>query len=134
MSGPPDGLYFRIRDNGAQVFRVDTTNSNRRIEMDPLAVVNTRNGDIRVQGDRVMTPDEEAEIKGWCAARQAELARREGPGGVAETVERLNLTASWLQQRATEEEVEAAADDLLMAMHDLRAVIVRKKADRLNRS
>ena len=131
MSGPPDGLYFRIRENGAQVFRVDTTNQNRRIEMDPLAVVNTRNGDIRVQGDRVMTAEEEAEITAWCAARQAELSRRDGLGGVAETIERLNLTASWLQQRATEDEIAAAADDLLMAMHDLRTVIVRKKADSL---
>ena len=131
MSGAPDGLYLRIRENGAQVFRVDTTNPSRRIEMDPLAVVNTRNGEVRVQGERSLTEEESAEIQAWCATRQAELARRDGPGGVAETIERLNLTASWLQSRATPEEIAAASDELLMAMHDLRSVIVRKKADGL---
>lgn len=131
MTAPPDGLYFRIRETGAQVFRVNTTNRNRRIEMEPLAVINTRNGDIRAQGDRVISAEEDAEIRAWLAARQAELAAREGPDGVAATIERLNLTASWLQSRATPEEIEAASDALLMAMHDLRSVIVRKKADTL---
>lgn len=131
MTTPPDGLYFRIRENGAQVFRVNTTNQNRRIEMEPLAVVNTRNGDIRAQGDRVISAEEDAEIRVWLATRQAELAEREGAGGVATTIERLNLTASWLQSRATAEEVAEASDALLMAMHDLRSVIVRKKADSL---
>ncbi len=131
MTDLPDGLYFRIRENGAQVFRVDTTNRNRRIEMEPLAVINTRNGEVRAQGERTISEAEREEIDAWCAARQAELARREGVDGVAQTIERLNLTASWLQQRATPADVEAAADDLLMAMHDLRTVIVRKKADGL---
>ena len=131
MTGTPDGLYFRIRENGAQVFRVDTTNRNRRIEMEPLAVINTKNGEVRVQGERSISDAEQTEIQSWLAARQAELADRDGKGGVAATIERLNLTASWLQQRATSEEAEAVSDDLLMAMHDLRSVIVRKKADGL---
>ena len=129
MTKAPDGLYFRIRETGAQVFRVDTTNRNRRIEMEPLAIVNTRNGDVRAQGDRTISETERAEIDAWCAARQAELAARDGQGGAFETIERMNLTATWLQQRATKEDVDAVADDLLMAMHDLRSVIVRKEAD-----
>ena len=50
----PD-YYFRIRENGAQVFRMDIENRQQRIEMDPIAFVNIRNGEIRPQGDRVLS-------------------------------------------------------------------------------
>ena len=36
--------YFRVRENGAMVFRVDTENRMRRIEMTQIAVVNVKNG------------------------------------------------------------------------------------------
>ena len=44
--------YFRVRENGAAVFRLDTENRHRRIDMDQIAVLNIRNGDIKPQGDR----------------------------------------------------------------------------------
>ena len=47
--------YFRVRENGAAVFRVDAENRQRRIEMDQIAVVNIRNGEIKPQGDRVLS-------------------------------------------------------------------------------
>lgn len=47
------------------------------------------------------------------------------------TTDHLNLTAQWAQTKATDEQIDMFADDLLMAMHDLRSVIVRKKADGL---
>ena len=47
--------YFRVRENGALVFRIDTGNRQRRIEMDQIAVVNTRNGDIKPQGDQSLS-------------------------------------------------------------------------------
>lgn len=31
MALKPDSLYFRVRENGATVFRVDTKNRQRRI-------------------------------------------------------------------------------------------------------
>lgn len=34
--------YFRVRENGAAVFRVDTENRQRRIEMDQIALANIR--------------------------------------------------------------------------------------------
>ena len=34
MSGELPEYYFRIRDNGAVVFRVDTENRQRRIDME----------------------------------------------------------------------------------------------------
>jgi hypothetical protein len=35
-------FYFRIRENGAAVYRVSTENRQRRIEMTEIAVVNVR--------------------------------------------------------------------------------------------
>ena len=45
----------------------------------------------------------------------------------------LNLTAHWAQSRATDAQLDQVTDALLLAMHDLRTVLVRKKADRLPR-
>ena len=42
----PD-YYFRIRENGAFVFRVDTENRHRRIEMDQIAAINIKNGEVK---------------------------------------------------------------------------------------
>jgi len=44
-------FYFRVRENGATVFRVDTENRQRRIEMSEIAVINVKNGQVRPHGD-----------------------------------------------------------------------------------
>ena len=130
MTGALPELYFRVRENGAQVFRVDTENRNRRIEMEQIAVVNIRSGDIKVHGEREITESERTEIEAWIVRRQEVLKAREVED-ILRTVDRLNLTTAWLQQKASPDEIDAVADPLLMAMHDLRSVIVKKKADRL---
>jgi len=126
----PD-LYFRIRDNGAAVFRLDPETRHGRIDLEQVAVVNVRTGEIRPQGDRKLSAAETAEIAAWLKARSEVLARREGDG-IAGTIEALNLTAHWAQTRATDDELDAVTDALLLAMHDLRSVLVRKAADRIN--
>lgn len=133
MSNALPEYYFRIRENGAFVFRVDMENRQRRIDMDQIAVVNTRNGEIRAHGDRQLTAQDMAEIKSWMEQRAETLARRE-IDDIQRAVDHLNLTAHWAQSRATEDQLDAVTDDLLMAMHDLRSVLVRKKADRLIKS
>ena len=55
MAGELPDYYFRVRENGALVFRVDTENPQRRIEMDQIAVVNIRNGEIKPHGDRTLS-------------------------------------------------------------------------------
>lgn len=120
--------YFRIRENGAQVFRVDTANRQQRIEMDPIAVVNLRSGEVRPQGDRALSEADLQVISGWVADRRACLARRE-IDDIYRTIDHLNLTAHWAASRATAAELAAITDSLLLAMHDLRAVLVRKRAD-----
>jgi len=57
MSSDLPEYYFRVRENGAAVFRVDTENRQRRIEMDQIAVVNTNKGEVKPQGDRELSDD-----------------------------------------------------------------------------
>jgi hypothetical protein len=125
----PD-YYFRVRENGATVFRVSTENRQRRIEMDEIAVVNVKNGNVKPHGGVELTDADTAAIADWIAARQAQLAARE-VDDILRTVDHLNLTTQWAQSRATDEQLEAVTDVLLLTMHDLRSVLVRKKADRL---
>jgi len=122
--------YFRVRENGAFVFRVDTENRHRRIEMDQIAVVNIKNGEIKPHGDRELSEEDSAAISTWMAERKATLAARD-IDDILRTVDHLNLTAHWAQSRASADDLEAVTDALLLAMHDLRTVLVRKKADRL---
>ena len=129
MSELPE-FFFRVRENGAAVFRVDTENRQRRIEMTEIAVVNIKNGRVKPHGDHVLTGDETKAITEWMAEREALLARRD-LDDIHRTIDHLNLTAQWAQSRADDDALEDVTDRLLMAMHDLRSVLVRKKADRL---
>lgn len=129
MSELPE-YYFRVRENGAFVFRVDTENRQRRIEMDQIAVVNIRNGEVKPHGDRTLSPEDLETIRNWMETRKATLAKRD-IDDIYRATDYLNLTAHWVQTRATDAQLDEVTDDLLMAMHDLRSVLVRKKADRL---
>ena len=122
--------YFRVRENGAMVFRIDTENRMRRIDMDQIAVVNIKNGEIKAHGDRELSDADQAAISDWLEKRRAQLAERQ-LDDILRTVDHLNLTAVWAQRHATPEELGAVSDALLMAMHDLRSVLVRKKSDQL---
>ncbi|WP_412555018.1 hypothetical protein [Shimia sp. MIT1388] len=130
MSSDLPDYYFRVRENGAVVFRVDTENRQRRIEMDQIAVVNIKNGDVKPHGDTKLTKEDKAEINGWMAERRALLEQRT-VDDILRTVDHLNLTSQWVQSKATPDQLEQITDTLLLAMHDLRSVLVRKKADRL---
>lgn len=127
----PD-YYFRIRENGAVVFRLDTENRQQRIEMEPIAVVNVRNGEVRPQGERQLTEADQVAIRDWLADRQALLATRE-VDDILRTVDHLNLAAQWAQSRATDDQLSAVTNALLLAMHDLRRTLVRKQAERLEK-
>lgn len=130
MAGDLPDYYFRIRENGAVVFKVDTENRQRRIDMEEIATVNVKNGNIKPHGERDLTPEEIALIRDWTQARVALLARRD-IDDIHRAVDYLNTTTQWVQSRATAEQLEDVTDTLLMAMHDLRSVLVRKKAERL---
>ena len=130
MSGDLPEYYFRVRENGAFVFRVDTENRQRRIDMDQIAVVNIRKSEIKPHGDRELSEADIAAITEWMTERQAILEHRD-IDDILRAVDYLNTTTHWAQSRATDEQLEQVTDALLLAMHDLRTVLVRKKADRL---
>lgn len=130
MSGELPDYFFRVRENGAVVFRVDTENRQRRIDLEEIATVNINNGKIKAHGDRLLTRAETALIEDWIAKRVALLAARD-VDDILRAVDHLNLTTQWVQSKASDEQLETITDDLLMAMHDLRTVLVRKKAERL---
>lgn len=130
MTGALPPYYFRVRENGAAVFRVDAENRQRRLEMDQVAVVNVRNGTVRPHGDREITPADRAAIAAWLAGRQEVLRRRE-VDDILRTIDHLNHTAQWAQGPASDEALDEVTDPLLLAMHDLRTVLVRRKAERL---
>lgn len=130
MPGDLPEYFFRIRENGAVVFRVDTENRQRRIEMEEIAIVNVRNSTIKPHGDRALSADELTEIRAWTVQRQALLALRD-IDDILRAVDHMNLTAQWVQTKASDDQLEAITDVMLLAMHDLRSVLVRKKAERL---
>lgn len=132
MSADLPEYYFRVRENGATVFRVDTENRQRRIELHEIATVNVRNGNIKPHGDHVLTNSETQAIQDWMATRADQLARRD-LDDIHRAIDHLNMTTHWAQSRASEEALEEVTDALLLAMHDLRAVLVKKKAERLLR-
>ncbi|MBI1416383.1 MAG: hypothetical protein GC146_04095 [Limimaricola sp.] len=125
----PD-YYFRVKENGAAVFRVDTQNRQRRIEMDQIATVNIRNGMVKPQGNRTLSPEDQAAIAEWMAARKAQLAART-IDDIHRAVDYLNLTTGWVQSEASTTDLDAVTDALLLAMHDLRTALVRRKAQQI---
>ena len=133
MSAELPEYYFRVRENGAFVFRVDPANRQRRIEMDQIAVVNIKNGQVKAHGDRELSEADMEVIQDWMADRKALLARR-NIEDIHRAVDYLNLTTHWVNSDASDDELENVTDALLLAMHDLRSVLVRKKADRLMKS
>ena len=100
--------------------------------MDQIATVNIKNGDVKAHGDRVLSAADMAAIREWMAARTSLSLRRE-TDDILRTIDHLNVTAGWVQTKATDAQLDEVTEALLMAMHDLRAVLVRKKADRLEK-
>lgn len=125
----PD-YYFRARDTGAVVFRVDTENRQRRIDLEEIAVVNIRNGTIRPHGEVVLSEADLKAIQDWMAERAAVLEARD-LDDVLRAVDTLNATTQWVLSRASEAQLEQVTDTLLLAMHDLRTALVRRQSERM---
>jgi hypothetical protein len=132
MADDLPNYYFRIRENGAAVFLVDTENRQRRIDLEEIAIVNVKNGSIKPHGDRALTPEDTKAITDWLAERTTLLAQRD-IDDIFRAIDHMNLTTQWAQSRASDDALEEVTDKLLLAMHDLRMVLVRKKSERLMR-
>ena len=130
MSGDAD-LYFRARDGGAQVFRVIHDAKDGRLRLEPLATISLNADAVRPQGDREISAAEQTTISTWMDERRATLKARE-IDDVARTLEAMQRTAHWVQGKASDDALAQVEDDLLMAAHDLRLAIVKRKADRID--
>jgi hypothetical protein len=130
MSGDLPEFYFRIRENGAAVFRVDTENRQRRIDLEEIATVNIKNGQIKRHGDRELSEVETKTIQNWMRARQAVLISRD-MDDLHRAIDYLNITTQWVQSKASDDQLEDVTDALLLTMHDLRSILVKRKQDRL---
>jgi hypothetical protein len=62
------------------------------------------------------------------AQRMALLAQRD-IDDIHRAVDHLNNTTQWVQSKASDEQLEGITD--VLAMHDLRSLLLRKKDDRL---
>ena len=120
-------LYFRVKENGAAVFRIAHASREGRLDMEPIATVALRSGQIRETGD--LSDDDRARIEAWLADRRDVIEARRGALG-ADTAEAVMLCAHWVQSEASDEALDAVTDDLLLAMHDLRAALARRRAGR----
>ena len=128
----PD-YYFRTRENGAQVFRVSTDNPQQRIEMNPIAAINIRNGEIRPHADHLLTGEDNKAIAQWIETRQQELQGRE-IDDIRRTIDHLNHMAHWVNSKAAPEVLDKVTDEILLAMHDLRQVLVHNRAERVRKA
>ncbi|WP_375256081.1 hypothetical protein [Yoonia sp.] len=128
MTELPD-LYFRVRDNGAVVFRMGDDSRHRRLAFEQIAIVNTNRADFKAQGDHILTAGERAAIQDWIDARLAVLSGRE-VDDIHRTIDQINYASQWAQTKANDAQLAQVTDQLLLAMHDLRETLVRKKADR----
>lgn len=124
-------FHFRMRDNGVQVYRVVPSTRDRRMELEPVAILGLGRQEIRPRDGVEFTPAEEAELRAWMADRVALDATRRFDD-VGRLTDQIGRTAQWAQSHATDAELEAVTDQLLLAMHDLRTVLVRKRAARLS--
>ncbi len=130
MSGPLPDYYFRVREQGAAVYRVSIDNPERRLELKQIAVANARRGDWKPHGDTVLSEADEKAISDWLSERMTLLSERR-LDDIHRAIDHLNLTAAWAQSQATDAELEDVTEALLLAMHDLRTVLIRRKADLL---
>lgn len=120
-------LYFRIKDNGATVFRIEENTRERRTEMVALAEANARNGQVRLRAGVELSDAEKGEIETWIAARRATLAGREARVP-EDAIEAMNAAAHWISGQPDSAIADAATEDMLLAIMDLRAAIVRYRS------
>ena len=130
MPNPLPKLYFRVKDRGVLVFRIDSENRHKRIEMQHIAAVNFQNGIVRTHKNCQLSAAEETAIQSWLNKRE-KVSEERRIDDIFRTIDHLNMTAQWAQTQASDTQLEQVSGELLLAMHDLRRVLVEKQAKRI---
>ncbi|MGR3838926.1 MAG: hypothetical protein ACU0A2_11305 [Cognatishimia sp.] len=131
MISPLPELYFRLRDGGASVFRMVDDARNGRLDMEQVATINLRSGEIRLGKDKTLSESEQETVDAWLADRRESQPWRRLDRAM-QVIEDINQTAHWAQTEASDKDLEGVSDALFLAMHDLRQVLVRRAADRMS--
>ena len=97
--------------------------------MDQIASINMRQAKIKPHGERTHSAIDMASIQKWTQERSAIIVHRDIED-ILRAVDLLNITTHWVQSKASYDQLDAVTDNLLLAMHDLRSSLVRRKADR----
>ena len=131
MISPLPELYFRLRDGGASVFRMVDDARNGRLDMEQVATINLRSGEVRLGKDKTLSESEQTTVDAWIADRRESQPWRRLDRAM-QVIEDINQTAHWAQTEASDKDLEGVSDALFLAMHDLRQVLVRRAADRMS--
>lgn len=128
MMGGGREYYFRPRPGGAMLLRIAYDPRLRRSEMHRVAGVNAKTRAVDVTAGHDLTEAERALIDDWLAKGNTLK------GDAAKVVEQIGHIAHWAQFRASPDELATATEELLLAMQDLREVLVRKSAQRAHKA
>jgi len=120
-------LYYRVRKQGALVFRMEVANRQRRIELNQIATI-TGKGEIKPHRRRPPTGDELASIDAWWEDRKTRR-KDKSLDDVEVFMEELNKFTTWIEKEAPSAQISSQSDPLLMALLDLRQVIVRRLSE-----
>jgi hypothetical protein len=123
MLGDGRKYYFRPRPGGAALLKITYDARLKRSRLHRIAGVEA-SGEVRVVEGYTLSAEEDALIAQY-------LTQGNGlTGRGADALRELGAIAHWAQFRATPEELAEATELLLLAMQDLREVLVRKAAQR----
>ncbi|MEM8793383.1 MAG: hypothetical protein AAGE80_17305 [Pseudomonadota bacterium] len=117
-------LYFRKRRQGAFAFRLDVENRQRRLDMIHIATI-TENGEVEPKGGHTLTDTELEQIEDWIAGQSNAQPEAEPE----RAIRAINHLAQWITEEAGDDDILTFADPVLLAMHDLRQVIVRRLSE-----
>jgi hypothetical protein len=125
MTGAPERrYYFRVRPGGAMLLRIDHDPRLRRSRMSRVAGIDLSARAVLPSDAPNLTDEEAALIRDW-------LDKGNGLSGKgAEAVAQIGHIAHWAHFIARPDELAQATEELLLAMQDLREVLVNKAAQR----
>jgi len=119
-------LYYRHRENGVTVFRMEVANRQRRIELNQIATI--RKGEVVPHKRRPPTEAEITEIEAWHTAFSAKRDADDF-NETEKFIEQLNLFTDWAARKAPGDQIDEQSDALLTALLDLRQVVVRRLSE-----
>lgn len=125
MIGAPERrYYFRPRPGGAMLLRIDYDARLRRSQMTRICGIDLATGAVLPSDAPRLTAEEHALVAEWLASGNGLSGR------AAQAVTQIGHIAHWAQFLAQPDDLDAATDEILLALQDLREVLVRKAAAR----